>query len=143
MLSFVSRAVLVQGCALLAAAALAAAMWMKEDSLPQQPVLIACSISIAATALWVILPKLHRSWSALLLCANSGFWCGTLATLAPAQNVLLMLPLALLAIPGGWIVSRGYAIALKVLSGWLVAVALLSAALPLVTTPGYVPDHMD
>lgn len=48
-----------------------------------------------------------------------------------------------MAVPGRWIVSRRYAIVLKILSGWLIAVALLSAALPLITTPGYQSDHME
>lgn len=141
-LSFTSRATAARGCALLAAAALTAAASPGDAFLPQQQVLIACSVSIVATALWVIVAKLHRPWAALLLCANGGLWCGTLAALA-GQAPLSTLPLALLAFPGAWIVARGFAIALKVLAGWLVAVALLSAALPLVTTPGYVPDHMD
>ncbi len=128
---------------LLAATALAAAMLIPDAAAWEPQALIACAVSTVLTALCVHLPGGVRHWLALLLAANAGLWCGVVAALSDALSVLFVLPLALLALPGCWIVSRGYAIVPKVLSGWLVAVAVLAAALPLITTPGYEPDHME
>ena len=105
-------------------------------------VIAASWIGVILTALAVHLPRGVGTRLAWLLSTNAGLWCGLLA----AQNgwpVLAMLPLPLLALLGRWVVARGYGIALKVVASWLVAVAGLALALPLFTTPGNVPDHMD
>lgn len=142
-LSFAPAKVLAQSLVLLAATAFAAAMLIPDAAEWEPQALIACAVSIVLTALCVHAPGGVRHWLAVLLSANAGLWCGVVAALSDGLSVLFVLPLALLALPGRWIVSRGYAIVLKVLSGWLVAVAVLAAALPLITTPGYEPDHME
>jgi hypothetical protein len=142
-LSFAPAKVLAQSFVLLSATALAAAVLIPEASEREPQALIATSISIVLTALCVLLPGGVRHWVAMVLSANAGLWCGVVAAVSNALSALLVLPLALVALPGCWIVSRGYAIVPKVLSGWLVAVAILAAALPLITTPGYQPDHME
>ena len=103
--------------------------------------LIGCAASILVTALMVHLPRGLAMAPALLAAANAGFWCGAIGT--DGASPLLGLPLVLVALPARWIVTRDRAIVLKVLSGWLVAVAVLAAALPLVTTPGYEKDHRE
>ena len=142
-LSFAPSHALWPGCGLLWVVALGVAYAVPEDSAWQQGALIGCSASIVLTALAVHVPAGLPRWAALALAVNAGFWCGALAGLADVAEALFALPLALVAVPGRWIVSRRYAIVLKILSGWLIAVALLSAALPLITTPGYKSDHME
>ena len=142
-LSFAPAKAIAPSAAIVTATALAAAAFIGGNHLSQQQALIGCSISIVVTALAVHAPGGVRLWPALLLAANAGAWCGAVASLSAAPRALLALPLVLVALPGRWIVLRRRAILLKVLSGWLVAVAALTAALPLITTPGYQPDHME
>jgi hypothetical protein len=107
----------------------------------QQPAMIGSAVSILATALAIHLKVLLPT--ALLLAANAGLWCGALTAGSSGQYPLLTLPLALLAFPGRWIVAREWSIVLKIVSGWLVAVGLLTTVLPMITTPGYAPDHKE
>lgn len=87
----------------------------------------------------VYLPS-TRSWTSLTSLA-AGVAAG-LAASGPAE--LAMAALALLfALPAGWAIRRGWDVAVKVAASWLVATALLAAALPMVTTPGYVADHRE
>lgn len=58
--------------------------------------------------------------------------------------MLRALPCVLVVLPAAWVVGRRQRIAIKVLSSWLIAVAVLAATLQfLPMTPGYLPDHMD
>ena len=80
----------------------------------------------------------------MLLAVNTGFWAGAVTAIAGSDRDLLRaLPVALLAFPAGWLVAHRGALAIKVLASWLIAVAILVAALPMVPTPGYVQDHME
>lgn len=74
----------------------------------------------------------------------TGLAVGAVVALAGApRDLALALPLVLLWVPAAWAIARGYGIAPKVLASWLIAIAVLSAALPLIPTPGYEPDHME
>lgn len=81
----------------------------------------------------------------LLLCANTGIWTGAVISVAGRKaDLLAALPCTLTLLPGAWAVRRGSPIAVKVVSSWLLAVAILAATLQfLPVTPGYLPDHMD
>ena len=74
---------------------------------------------------------------------NAGAWAGALAagTSIRAQAIWAI-PILLLAIPGLWLIQRGYGIALKVVGGWIIAIAILAIFVSLTPTPGYKPDHM-
>jgi hypothetical protein len=52
-------------------------------------------------------------------------------------------PAILALAPGRWLVRRKASIVLRVAASWLMAIAGLEALLPLVSTPGYRPDHME
>lgn len=103
-------------------------------------------------------------WLTLIVLALSVYWPGraqrhawlpfvgaavaaTIAGLLFASgNAWLSLPMAVglaAATAGaGIVVSRGWSIALRVVTSWLLAVALLVGAIPhLVVHPGYEPDH--
>lgn len=111
----------------------------------RETIVLTAAISTAATALAVHLPNGLRSWQAGLLAINTGVWAGASAAMEMgARDVLLAQVWALLCIPGAWFVSTGKAVVLKVVASWLLAIALLTAALPvLVETPGYVADHAE
>jgi hypothetical protein len=132
---------LLPACLVLAAAAFAAAGLVGTDV--GKWAVIGCAASILATALLVHLPRGPSLPVVFVLAGNTGIWCGALDAASSSASPLLALPFALVALPGRWIVARDRAIVLKVLSGWLVAVAILAAALPLVTTPGYQKDHKE
>ena len=55
----------------------------------------------------------------------------------------MALPWVLVTVPAAWLIAHGRGIAVKIVSSWLIAIALLSAALPLTPTPGYEPDHLE
>ncbi|MBC7506267.1 MAG: hypothetical protein H7267_11170 [Sandarakinorhabdus sp.] len=79
-----------------------------------------------------------------MLAANTGLWAGAVTAIAGTpQDLARALPVALLAWPAGWLVTHRAGIAVKVLASWLIAVAILVAALPIVPTPGYMQDHME
>ena len=110
----------------------------------RDPAFYGCFASILVAALCVHLPKGVPSWLAVALGANTGVWSGAVISVAGVKpDLLVALPFALLCIPGGWLVATRRGIAIKVAASWLIAVAVLSASLTLVPTPGYVPDHMD
>jgi hypothetical protein len=125
---------------LLTASALAAANLIEGITAGQA--MVGCASGILIAALAVHLRRVPMLL-ALGLSANAGLWSGAVATFSAQPSPLLALPLVLILIPARWIVARDRAIVLKVLSGWLSAVALLATALPLITTAGNEPDHME
>ena len=103
-----------------------------------------CWISVALTALAVHFKTMTTRTPAVMLAANTGLWAGAVTAIAGTpQDLARALPVALLAWPDGWLVTHRAGIAVKVLASWLIAVAILVAALPIVPTPGYMQDHME
>ena len=100
-------------------------------------------VSVVVAALAVHRPPQPLA-PVLALAANTGLWAGAVTAVAGTpRDLALALPVGLLAFPAGWLVARRGGIAVKVVSSWLVAVAILVAALPMVATPGYAPDHFE
>ena len=106
-----------------------------------------CWASLIATALSVYFPQALQRWPwlALPLAANGGVWAPlVVATQAAATDVLPILATLALIIPASLCVARGWALAVRVVTSWLLAVALLVGAIPyLVVHPGYVADHRE
>jgi hypothetical protein len=101
-------------------------------------------LSMIVTAALALLPRGLSEAGAIAIAVNGGAWIGALGSLSTGLGQLaIILPLALLFIPGKWISGRGYAIAAKVLLSWMMAVGVLSFFVSLMPTPGYVPDHME
>ena len=110
----------------------------------QQPILAGSWISITICALLVYRRPEASPAPSLMLAANAGFWAGAVsASFGSERDLLLVLPLTLLAFPAGWVATRGASITLKILASWIIAITILIASLPLVATPGYVQDHMN
>lgn len=98
---------------------------------------------VLACVAGVLLPRLLRSPVVLALGAASGIAAGLIATnYAQPGDLAMSIPVLALAWPAAWVARRA-PLALKVAAGWLLAIALLASALPLVTTPGYVADHAE
>ena len=108
-------------------------------------IFLGCWTSTIASAAIVHGPRTLKGEEGFALALNAGVWTGAVIALAPSKVELLeALPLALCAWPAAWARRRGQAIALKVVASWVIAVAVLGAALQfLPVTPGYLPDHMD
>jgi hypothetical protein len=110
-----------------------------------EAVFAACWASVILTAVSVHAPSIRGKGLTLLLAVNAGIWTGAVIGVAGAPaDLLKALPWVLVAFPAARIATTRRAIALKVISSWLIAVAALAALLPfLPVTPGYLPDHLD
>lgn len=130
------RAALAAGIALVAAAA---------PPVPPAAAFAGVWASLIVAAVWVYWPQRAGGTPGLgwVLAVFAGFWAGLSAgqdggVLAGAQ----VLPALLAGAPAAWCIGRGWDIAPRVVTSWLLAVALLAGALPfLVEHPGYVADH--
>lgn len=143
-LGFAPRRVWAPCLAVLIAVAFAASR-VKVPPAWLDGVFAGCWISVVLAAASVHLPRGIGRNTALALSANAGLWSGAvIAGAGVPLDLLKALSLALLCLPAGWMVGRGWGVAVKVASSWLIAIALLAAFLPVTTpTPGYAPDHMD
>ena len=108
-------------------------------------VFLGCWVSVAVAALAVYLPGGVSLRTALLLAVNTGVAAGAVtAVRGEPEDMLVALPCTMVVLPATWLVLSGRSIVVKVAASWLLAVALLAAALPaVVETPGYAPDHME
>jgi hypothetical protein len=103
-----------------------------------------CWLSVLATAALVHLKGGMGAILATLVAVNDGAWAGLVTHVSHGALALAFaLPAILTVIPGRLLVRRGWGIGVKVAASWLIAIAFLEAALVLVPTPGYKPDHMD
>ncbi len=125
--------------------AVALAVWsLLPKASPIEPVFLGCWASVIVTAASTYLPKAIPAFAGYALGANAGLWVGAIVAVAATQRDLFAaLPFVLVCAIGWPIVARGWGVAIKVGASWLIAIATLSAMLPLTPTPGYVPDHME
>ena len=117
-----------------------------DDGLPPgEGVFLACWLSVAVTAAAVHLPRGPQVVTAVALSLNAGIWLSAVVTLSgSSRDLWKALPWVLVFLPASWLVERRASIAVKVISSWLIAVAVLAAALQfLPVTPGYLPDHLE
>jgi hypothetical protein len=102
-------------------------------------------MSVAANAAMVHVPRGLSAQAAVAMSANAGFWSGAETALAGSSaDLARALGCVLLLLPAALIVGSRAAVIVKVVSSWLIAVAILAATLQfLPVTPGYLPDHLD
>ncbi|MDH4386790.1 MAG: hypothetical protein QE280_15280 [Caulobacter sp.] len=100
--------------------------------------------SVILNAATSYLPKGPGPYLSLGMAANAGLWTGALLAAGGRQDLLaLVAPWIFLALPAGWLIRKGARIAVQVAASWLIAVAVLAVALPLVSVPAYQSDHME
>lgn len=115
--------------------------------IPDQVALTGCWIMLTAVAVVVYAPTLaaNRPLLPMLGALASGAWGGVL--LAPGGPGLAAgsaLGFAGLLVVASLIAHRGWGLALRVVTSWAVAVAILVGTMPyFVAHPGYVPDHRE
>lgn len=104
-----------------------------------------CWAVVIATALGVHLPDRMRGRATVFPFAVASGCAGGLVLAAEGASIDLVraLPAILLVVPFAFARDRGLGIGVKVVSSWLVAIAILAMVLPMVGMPGYVPDHME
>ena len=108
-------------------------------------VFLGCWLSVAVSAAIVHLPGGLRPRWALAASLNAGFWSGAVIALSGSRlDLLKALLCVLVLLPAALVVSWRAPIAVKVVSSWLIAVAVLAATLQfLPVIPGYMPDHLE
>ncbi len=104
----------------------------------------ALRISAIAAALSVYARQNGRTVASIPLSLISGFVIGSSAG-SSGNLAMLALGLAsmLIALPARLITHRIMVVARKVVASWIIAIALLSLGVSMVSTPGYRPDHME
>ena len=107
-------------------------------------IFLGCWVSTVAAAALVHFPRRLTGRRPLLIGMNGGAWAGaTVAIAGTTLDLARAAPWLALVVPGAWLVATRRGIAVKVVSSWLIAIAVLAAVLPIVPTPGYAPDHME
>jgi hypothetical protein len=144
-LAFVGHRIAIAGIAVCATACIATIL-IERVPAPTW-VFAGCWASLIVTALQVYFSQGLQRWPflALPLAANGGVWAAlVVATEGAATDVLPILATLFVILPAGLCIARGWALAVRVVTSWLLAVALLVGAIPvLVVHPGYVPDHRE
>jgi hypothetical protein len=107
-------------------------------------VFLGCWIAVIATAASVHLRGLGLL-AALVLSVDAGIWASAVISLSGSRlDLLKALPCSLILLPASWVVRRYDSVPVKVVSSWIIAVAVLAITLQLLpVTPGYLPDHME
>ena len=101
----------------------------------------ACWLSLVVTVAAMHWPRHVPTPLALGLAVNAGVWTG-LAANGTAAVALALAALAL-TLPACWLAAHRGGIVLKVVASWLGAVAILAAALPLVSAPTTTSEHRE
>lgn len=142
-LAFLPFRTAVAGAVIAAAATVVAAWTIKP--VEEDIALIMCWVSLAIAAFCVFWPRYaqQRIVPVLLFCAMAGSWAGlVLGRPDGVGQAAVVATTLLLTFPAAICVKRGWVIAPRILTSWLLAVALLAGTIPhLVDHPGYVPDH--
>jgi hypothetical protein len=106
---------------------------------------LACWIAIVACSASVHAPNAIGLRVSIALALAAGVTGGAVADLARTRAIVALLPLIATAVcVASHAVVRRVPLAPKVVSSWLIAVALLAATLQMLpVTPGYLPDHLE
>jgi hypothetical protein len=126
-------------------ATLGAGSFVRTPQTWMEGVFFAFWISVIATAASVHLTRGLNAQAAVALSLNAGVWASAVVSLSGSRlDLLKALPCVLILLPAAWVVRRQASIPVKVMSSWVIAVAILAATLQLLpVTPGYLPDHVE
>jgi hypothetical protein len=110
-----------------------------------EAVYLGCWASVVATAANVQFSRAPGLWIVLGLSLNAGFWASAVGCLSASPvDALKALPCVLILFPSRWVARRYSSIPVRVVSSWIIAVAVLAATLQVLpVTPGYLPDHLE
>jgi hypothetical protein len=110
-----------------------------------EAIFLGCWISVIATAASVHIPRGIGRFAAIALSINAGVWGSAVVSISGTpSDLVLALSCVMIFLPASWVIGRYGSIPIKVVSSWIVAVAVLAGTLQLLpVTPGYLPDHME
>jgi hypothetical protein len=106
----------------------------------------AAGISTIITALAVHWPRRPSPILAAIIALNAGVWSGALYSQTGWSIEWGASALILVAVPGRMMAQMAAVqagIILKIIAGWIAALAILTTALPLLLTPGDQMDHRE
>lgn len=108
-------------------------------------VFLGCWLAVIATAVSVHFASALGLFAALVLSVDAGLWASAVLSLGGSRaDLLKAVPWTLIVVPASWFVRRRGALPVKVVSSWIMAVAVLAIGLQLLpVTPGYLPDHLE
>ncbi|MDB5704069.1 MAG: hypothetical protein JWN66_1185 [Sphingomonas bacterium] len=111
----------------------------------REGVFLMCWASLLATAAGVHLPRGVPAAAFIAAAINAGIWAGAVSAVSESPGDLFKAMFGLtIVVPALLLVRLRATVAVKVVSSWLIAVAVLAATLPfLPVTPGYLPDHLE
>ena len=142
-LAYAPRRLAVAAFAVLVGVSLAAS-FIAFDPAWADALFLGCWAGVVLSVASIYLPGGYAARLAIPLAVNAGFWSGAVVAVSGTRaDLALALPAALICLPAGWLVGGRGALVVKVAASWLVAVAILAAAVPVTPTPGYAPDHME
>jgi len=111
----------------------------------QETAFSGCWIAVIATAMTVYWGRKLGPVAALALSVDAVIWAN--AVLSPNEAHLEPLKAAsctLIIVPATWAVRRFGSVPIRVVSSWVIAVAVLALGLQLLpVTLGYLPDHLE
>ncbi|MDQ3074302.1 MAG: hypothetical protein M3Q88_01640 [Pseudomonadota bacterium] len=129
---------------LLAFAGAAMLGYMGPKLFPLGAVFIGLWLSVVGTAVLAYLPVARWRIALVPVTINDGLWLGACAAMtSTAAGLFAGILTILLVFPAKWLVERQFAIVIKVIASWMIAIASLSMFVSLMPTPGYEPDHME
>ena len=101
-------------------------------------VFFACWISVIVTAASVHFARRLSAWTSVALSLNAAVWASAVVSLSGSKlDLIKALPCVVILVPAAWFVGRNASIPVKVVSSWVIAVAVLAATLQLLpVTPG-------
>ncbi len=142
-LSFVPLQASLFGLAAMAVAAVATS-FIPFNGIAPELIFLGLWAGIIATAILIYFPFVRSTKWVVPAGLNAGLWTGAYVSISGLRGELpIGLLSALVFVPGQWFANRGYAIVIKVVASWLIAIATLSSLVSLMPTPGYKPDHME
>jgi signal transduction histidine kinase len=106
---------------------------------------LGCWISVSATGAMVHLGPRLAPLATAAISLNAGFWATTASAASGSKlEVLGALPCVLIILPAAWLNARFGPLPIKVVSSWVIVIAVLAATLQMLpVTPGYLPDHLE
>jgi hypothetical protein len=126
-------------------ATLGAVAFVRVPQTWREGAFFACWVSVIITAASVHLGRGLKTWAAVALSINAAVWASAVVSLSGTRlDLLKALTCVLISLPAARVVSSYASTPVKVVSSWVIAVAILAATLQLLpVTPGYLPDHLE
>ena len=108
-------------------------------------VFLGCWLAVIATLASVYRRRELGLVAALVLSVDAGIWATAVLSVSGSRlDLLKAVPCSLVVVPASCVVRRYGSVSVKVVSSWIIAIAVLAITLQFIpVTPGYQPDHLE